>query len=54
MPPSTSKSQLAEEFAEFFHTKIEKKIRKSLKILIHINLDNLDVPLLRKIYTSYN
>ena len=24
MPPSISNSQLAEEFAEFFHTKIEK------------------------------
>ena len=24
MPPSTSNSQLAEEFVEFFHTKIER------------------------------
>ena len=28
MPPSTSNSQLAEEFAEFFHTKIEKNREK--------------------------
>ena len=40
MPPSTSNSQPTEEFAEFFHTKIEKKLGKSLKILNHINLDN--------------
>ena len=39
MSPSTSNSQLAEEFVEFFHTKIEK-LGKSLRILYHINLDN--------------
>ena len=38
-PPSPNNSQLAENFAEFFHAKTEK-IVKSLKILNHIHLDN--------------
>ena len=47
MPPSTSNSQLAEEFAEFFHTKLEK-IREKFKNFEPYQPKQLDVPLLRK------
>ena len=47
MPPSTSNSQLAEEFVEFFHTKIER-IREKFKDIELYQPRQLDVPLLRK------
>ena len=47
MPPSTSNSQLAEEFAEFFPTKIAK-IWEQFKDMEPYQPRQLDVPLLRK------
>ena len=47
MPPSTSNSQLSEQFVEFFHTKIEK-IREKIKDTEPYQPRQLDVPLLRK------
>ena len=47
MPPSTSNSQLAEEFTEFSHTKIEI-IREKFKDIEPYQPRQLDVPLLRK------
>ena len=42
MPPSTSNSQLAEKFMEFFHTKIEK-IRQRFKDIEPYQPRQLDV-----------
>ena len=53
VPQSTSNSQLAEEFTEFFHTKIENN-REKFKDIDPYQPRQLDVPLLRKICTSYN
>ena len=47
MPPSTSNSQLGEEFAEFFHTKIER-IKKKFKDIEPYQPIQLGVPQLRK------
>ena len=47
MPPSTSNSHLAEEFAEFFHTKIEKFWEK-FKDIEPYQPRQLYVPLVRK------
>ena len=47
MPLSTSSSHLAEEFTEFFHTKIET-IREKFKDIGPYQPRQLDVPLLRK------
>ena len=47
MSPSASNSQLAEEFVEFFQTKIEKN-RKKFKNIEPYQPRQLDVLLLRK------
>ena len=47
MSPSTSNSQLAEEFVEFFHTKTEK-IRGKFKDIEPYQPRQLDVSLLMK------
>ena len=47
VPPSTSNSQVAKEFAEFLHTKTEK-IREKFNDIKPYQPRQLDVPLLRK------
>ena len=47
MPPSISNSQIADEFAELFHTKIER-IREKFRDIEPYQPRHLDAPLLRK------